>query len=279
MAASLCLGGVAALAPQLMCADLQPAAIAAFDQYVRATEDRIDRELKRPGQFLYVEGLADPERKQVLAMLKSGGIFMAKLTTHDPHGPELDVPDAMIHHWLGAVFIPGATLPQTLAAVQDYNHHQDFYKPDVLQSKLLSHEGNDFKVYYRLQKKKIITVILNTDHDVHYFPVDDTHCYSRSYSTRIAEVENAGTPKEHEKPIGHDGGFLWRLDSYWRFEQKDGGVYVECESVSLTRDIPEGLGWLIRPFVTSVPKESLQSTLNSTRLAVQARMRAAETKQ
>ena len=69
-------------------------------------------------------------------------------------------------------------------------------------------------------------------------------------------------------PEGHDGGYLWRMNTYWRFEERDGGVYVQCESISLTRDIPRGLGWLIEPFVTSIPRESLQDTLGNTRLAV-----------
>ena len=107
-----------------------------------------------------------------------------------------------------------------------------------------------------------------------YFPLDATHCYSRSVATRIAEVVNPAQPDEHEKPVGHDGGFLWRLNSYWRFEEKDGGVYVEVESISLTRDIPMGLGWLIKPFVTSIPRESLQMTLGSTRSAAEARLDA-----
>ena len=133
-----------------------------------------------------------------------------------------------------------------------------------------AHQGNDFKIYYRLRKKKVITVTLNTYHDVHYFPVDSRRWYSRSYSTRIAEVANADTPNEREKPVGHDGGFLWRINSYWKFEEKDGGVYIECESISLTRDIPTGLGWLIKPFVTSIPKESLEMTMGSTRAALAA---------
>ena len=100
--------------------------------------------------------------------------------------------------------------------------------------------------------------------------MDSRRWYSRSYSTRIAEVANADTPNEHEKPLGHDGGFLWRINSYWKFEEKDGGVYIECESISLTRDIPTGLGWLIKPFITSIPKESLEMTMGSTRAALAA---------
>jgi hypothetical protein len=100
--------------------------------------------------------------------------------------------------------------------------------------------------------------------------VDSKHWYCRSYSTRIAEVVDAGTANEREKPIGHDRGFLWRINSYWKFEEKDGGVYIECESISLTRDIPTGLGWLIKPFVTSIPKDSLRMTMDSTRAALEA---------
>ncbi len=257
--------------PEVMSADLTPKTLEAFERYVQATEARINKELARRGEFLYVEGLPEPQRSQALAKLKRGNVYMERLRTLDASGRRIEAPDGIIHHWMGAVFIPGVTLPQTLALVEDYDHHQDIYKPEVVRSKLLSRSGNDFKIFYRLRKKKVITVTLNTQHDVRYFPVDATHCYSRSYSTRIAEVADADTPQEHEKPIGHDGGFLWRMNSYWRFEQKDGGVYVECESVSLTRDIPTGLGWLIKPFITGIPRESLLMTMNSTRSALLAR--------
>jgi hypothetical protein len=136
---------------------------------------------------------------------------------------------------------------------------------------LIRRDGNDFQIFYRLREKKVITVTLNTNHDVRYFPIDATHCRSRSSATRIAEVGGAGGPGEYEKPIGHDGGFLWRMNSDWRFEEQDGGVYVETESISLTRDIPTGFGWIVKPFVTSIPRESLLMTLGSTRSAVEAR--------
>ena len=87
-------------------------------------------------------------------------------------------------------------------------------------------------------------------------------------STRLAEVDDAGLPSEREKPIGHDGGYLWRLNMYWRFLERDGGTYVQCESVLLTRRIPSGLGWIVRPFVTSLPRESLEFTLETTRRAL-----------
>jgi hypothetical protein len=256
--------------PEVMSAELASKTVEAFDRYVQLTEARINGEVSQTDKFLYLDGLAPPRRSEVLAALKRGEIFMEPLQTLDASGQKMEAPDAIIHHWLGAVFVPGANLQQTIALMQDYNRHQDIYKPEVVRSLLLSRTGNDFQIYYRLRKKKVITVTLNTYHDVHYFPLDPTRWYSRSYSTRIAEVVNADTPNEHEKPVGHDGGFLWRINSYWKFEEKDGGVYIECESISLTRDIPTGLGWLIKPFVTSIPKESLEMTMGSTRSALAA---------
>jgi hypothetical protein len=256
-----------------MAVDLEPKAVEAFIRYALATEARIDKELTRPGAFLYLEGLPEPKRSETLAILQKGNIYMDRLETRDPSGSSIEAPGGLIHHWIGAVFIPGATLRQVLDLVQDYDHHQDVYKPEVVRSRLIRHEGNDFQIYYRLMKKKVITVTLNTNHDVQYFPMDSTHCRSRSVATRIAEVADPDQPGEHEKPIGHDGGFLWRLNSYWRFEEKEGGVYVEVESISLTRDIPTGLGWLISPFVTSIPRESLLMTLGSTRSAVEAEIK------
>jgi hypothetical protein len=250
--------------------ELKPETLQAFNRYVQLTEARINQEVSTPEKFLYVDGYPPAHRSQALAALQRGEVFMERLQTTDPSGRTIEAPGGMIHHWLGAVFVPGATLQQTLALAEDYNHHQDIYKPEVVRSRLLSRQDNDFRIYYRLRKKKVITVTLDTDHDVHYFQVDSTHWYSRSYSTRIAEVADAGTPNEREKPVGHDGGFLWRINSYWKFEEKDGGAYIECESISLTRDIPTGLGWLIKPFITGIPKDSLLMTMDSTRAALEA---------
>ena len=264
----LAVGILGTQAPRMMGAELRQKTVEAYDKYVQLTEARINGEVSPTDKFLYVDGLPPARRSQVLAALQRGDVFMERLQTLDASGHKLEAPQAIIHHWLGAVFVPGASLRETLALLRDYNHHQDIYKPEVVRSRLLTHQGNDFTIYYRLRKKKVITITLNTNHDVHYFPVDSSRWYSRSYSTRIAEVENADTPNEREKPIGHDGGFLWRINSYWKFQEKDGGIYIECESISLTRDIPTGLGWLIKPFVTSIPKESLEMTMGSTRAAL-----------
>jgi hypothetical protein len=187
-------------------------------------------------------------------------------------GKKIQVPGGLIHHWIGTVFIPGATLAQTLALEEDYDHHQDFFRPDVTRSKVLRHEGSDFVVQLRFYKKKIITTVLDTEHHVHYRAVDSTKEWSRSYTTRIQEVVDPGESGERLEQEGHDRGFLWRMNTYWRFEEKDGGTYVESQSVSLTRDIPTGLGWLVGPMVNSIPRESLTFTLATTRTAVLGRI-------
>jgi hypothetical protein len=120
----------------------------------------------------------------------------------------------------------------------------------------------------RLRKKTIVTVTLDTTYQVHYVALDNVRAYSSSYSTRIAEVEHAGEPNEHEKPVGNDTGYMWRLNSYWRYWQRDGGVYIQLEAISLSRDIPTGLGWIASPFIKSMPRASLVFTLSHTRDAL-----------
>jgi hypothetical protein len=247
--------------------ELRPEAAQGFDQYVRLTERRMQGELAPGGVFLWVDGLPEPRRSEAYARLQRGEVISARLQTANPSGHS-STPGALIHHWVGTVFIPGVSLVQVLAVVQDYDHHAEYYKPEVAQSKTVERTGDDFKVHYRLRKKKIITIILDTDYDVHRHSLDATRAYSNSLSTRIAQVENAGGPDEHELPPGKDGGFLWRLNSYWRYFESGRGVYVQCEAISLTRDIPAGLNWLVGSFVESVPKESLEFTLHSTSSAV-----------
>lgn len=254
-------------------AELQPQTVEAFNRYVQLTERQVNGELLRPEPYLWIDGLPENRRAAAYAQLRGGKIVIERLETLD-HGKQIPVPDGMIHHWTGTVFIPGATLAQTLALEEDYDHHQDYFRPDVVSSKILRHSGNQFLVRLRFLKKKVLTTVLDTDHEVHYNIVDSTRAWSRSYTTRIQEVDNAGKPDERLEPEGHDRGFLWRMNTYWRFEEKDRGTYVECQSISLTRDIPTGLGWMIGPFVMSVPRESLTFTLATTRTAVLQRIAA-----
>src|SRR5262249_39809425 len=187
------------------------------------------------------------------------------------NGKVIACPGCLVHHWVAVIFIPGARVDDVLNVLEDYDRHATYFAPDVERSKTLSREGDDFRVFLRFRRHKVITVVLNTEHDVHYFRDASNRAHSRSSATRIAEVASAGKPDEKEKTPGDDGGFLWGMETWWRMEERDGGVYVQSEVASLTRDIPTGLGWLIGPFVTTIPRESLTFTLEATRKAVQAR--------
>jgi hypothetical protein len=252
-------------------ADLTPWAIAAFDHYMDLTQAKFESQIAQREPFLWIEGLPEARRSAAEAQLREGKVVIERLETLD-HGKAIPVPSGMIHHWIGTVFIPGATLEETLAFEEDYEHNQVDFHPDVMRSRILSHQGDDFLVELVFHKKKVITSVLDTDHEIHYVRLDATHAWSRSRTTRIQEVENPGERDERLAPEGHDHGFLWRMDTFWRFEQKDGGTYVECQSISLTRDIPTGLAWMIESFVTSIPRESLTFTLTTTRRAVLQRM-------
>lgn len=247
-------------------ADLKPETAAAFEHYVAVSEQR----MANGSSFLWIDDQPAENREHLYAQLKNGQIITERLETLEA-GKPLVVPSGLVHHWMGTVFIAGATLPQLLQFLQNYAGQYKFYAPDVERSRLLERDGDHFRVFLRLRKTKVVTVVLNTEYDVNYSRPDPVRALSRSYSTRIAEVENAGTSAEREKPVGHDGGFLWRLNSYWRFLQRDGGTYVQLEAISLTRNIPAGLGWLVRPFITSIPKQSLVFTLDHTRSGVRER--------
>jgi hypothetical protein len=241
-------------------ADLQPETVAAFDRYVRATERRMDG----AAPYLWVDTLGEARRREALAALRRGELVIEPLETRE-QGKAIDVPDGLIHHWIGVVFVPRGTVDGAVALLQDYDRHAQVYAPTVARSKTLARNGDAFKVHLRFMMKKGITVVTNTEHEARFTRDGPDRAQSRIHSTRIAEVEEPGTPKEREKPIGRDGGYLWRLNSYWRFVERDGGVYVQCESITLTRGIPTGFGWLVRPFVTSIPRESLAFTLETTR--------------
>jgi hypothetical protein len=252
---------VAVLAACAASAQPKLATAAAFDRYIAEAEIRILQQRASADTFLTVDSLPAAQRPATHSRLRQGEIVIEKRADTPK-----EIPGGLIHDWIGTVLIPGATVAEVLASVRDYDRLTRHYSPDVMQSRVISQSGDDFHIFMRLRKQKVITVVLDTEYDVHYARIDDAHQYSVSRSTRVTEIADPGTPTEH--PVTQDHGFMWRLNSYWAFEQVNDGVLVECEAISLTRDVPTGLGWLIGPFVHSIPKESLQFTLNATRVAV-----------
>ena len=260
---------VVAAAPFLAAAELKSATVAAFDRYVRATEARMSPELQDESRFLHVDGLPEAERRHHAAELAAGRLVIERLQSRED-GKEIDVPDGLIHHWVGVIFVPRGTAAAAVALLQDYNRPADIFKPAIDRSRVLEHDGDRYRVFMRFFMKKVVSVTIDSEHEARFTRASPSRAYSRVVSTRVQEVEHAGTPQEHQLPIGNDGGYLWRINSYWRFLERDGGVYVQCESITLSRDIPFGLHWIVGPFVTSIPRESLTFTLETVRRVLAA---------
>jgi hypothetical protein len=265
-----CPSARAAIAADPATVKLREETNAAFQRYLQLTEARNAEELKRGSGFLWVDALPETGRAAAYAGLKRGEVKMEKLETRES-GEPIRCPGGMIHQWVGLIFVPGAKLDDVLAILEDYDRHSTYYAPDVERSRIESRDGDHFRVFLRFRRHKVITVVLNTEHDVQYYRDSPERAHSRSSAVWIDEVENPGKSDEREKTPGDDGGFLWRMETWWRMEERDGGVYVQSEVASLTRNIPAGLGWLIGPFVTSIPRDSLTFTLEATRKAVVAR--------
>jgi len=251
----------------LHAADLQTNTAIAFDRYVRLTELRLDDERRAAAPFLWVEALPGPEKQDVERQLHRGDVVIRRLETKDA-GRAVDIPGGLCHHWIGTVFVQHAKLDQVVALMQAYDSYHEIYRPAVRRSRLVSRDGDHFVVSLQLFMKKVVSVVLNTQYDVRYVRISATRAQVRSTATRIAEVDDADSGDEREKPIGHDNGFLWRFNNYCALEERDGGTYVQCESVSLSRSIPTGFGWLVGPFVSSVPQQSLEFTLTTMRNAL-----------
>ncbi len=251
----------------LVSADLKPPTVQAWDDYVRAVETRVERELQTTKPFLVLERLPQAEQQKAAASLKSGAVFITQVPGPELRGPKPKIPDGLVHHWLGVVQIPGVRVNDVLVFVQRYDESPRFFK-DAIASKLVQRNGDEFEVFLKLRRQKVVTVFYNTSHRVVYRRLGSTHAASRSVTERIAELEDAGTPSEREKPVGHDSGYLWRLNSYWRFVETGDGVTVECESISLSRDIPLGFGWILGGIVDGIARESVEGTLGSIKKGV-----------
>ena len=228
----------------------------AFQAYV-VKEETAMRDGMDP--FLWID--AEPKRAAEIAQGKVLAQFWSG-------SKPVHVPQGLIHDWIGAAFIPSANIAQVITTVQDYDNHKALYRPDVMDSKLLAADGNDFKIFLRFLKKKVISVVLDTEHDVRYSQISATRWTCCSHTSRISEVQNAGAKDEKILPPDTGHGFLWRLNSYWKFEEQAGGVSIECRAISLTRDVPTGLAWIIDPIIRKLPMESLIHTLKATRKAL-----------
>jgi putative flippase GtrA len=246
-------------------AKLQPKTVAGFAKYAAAVEARRDKAIASHEPFLDFERHSTSEQARIMATLRRGEVYVERAAVaRDHRSNEIPVDGGLINHWRGTAFVPNVTLDNLLKVLQEPQsdkHKQE----DVISSRVVSRDGNSQKVFLRLRRTKFVTVVYDTEYDVDYRRLSPDRALSNSISTKVVEIENAGTPSERALPEGDDHGYMWRLNSYWRYKQIDGGVLVEIESLTLSRDLPAIIGSLIRPIITSTARESMTRTLASVR--------------
>lgn len=219
-----------AAAAFLPAAELKPETAAAFERYVKLTEEAMQAR-STPQNFLWID--QRPKEKTMAWMSQS---FVIPQETLD-HGEKIEVPDGSIQHWLGVTYLELATLERVRDTLLDYADYKYFFKEQVVESKLVKREDPRFDAFLRLHKKQITQIALNVDLTAEYKTLDPKHGTIMSRSTRISEAQRSGKKDtdEKEQSSENQNGYLWRLNIYWRLEQADVGVFVELETISLSR--------------------------------------------
>ncbi len=232
-----------------------PAALAAFNSYVAKLELRLAQQHTSEQEF--VAGLDAGNTTR----LRRGEPAIERLSPAEAVQTPVG---AMLHHWRGTAFVQGANAADFERLMKNFKVYPQVFSPQIVQAQILTQRGDHLQATMRVRQRHVITVVMDTVYDIEYGRLDARHGYSSPRSVRIAEIDAVGTPNERALGPGEEHGFLWRLNTYWTYEERDGGLYMQIESASLTRAIPRGLGWAIAPFVESVPRDSLEFTLRAT---------------
>jgi hypothetical protein len=247
--------------PAVPDARLTAEAIAGWRAYVAAVDgDRDDRD--RRG-VAFVAGELRPDAAGWRDRLRTGEVIIEQVDPPRTGDGDVEVPSADVHHWRGTIFIPGISAHGLVDAIE--RDGPDTRQDDVLDARILERRPGWQRVFLRVRRSKVVTVIYNTEHVVRFARPAPDRAGSTTTATRIAEIEHAGTPEERERTPGHDRGFLWRWNASWRYLDTPGGVLVECESLSLSRETPMLVRYLVAPMVRSTAREAMGTTLEALR--------------
>lgn len=243
-------------------AELNQQALVAWENYVASVKLRMQDRLKGKSAFLWIE--EDPTRRR---RLNSGQIVISPAGNNHP----LPVPHGLIHHWIGAVFVPGATIQDLAAVVGDYGRYNEIYRPSIVKAELLDSAGDaqKFSILW-VQKVLLVTAAFYTELDSNYFALGSRQGYMAFSTTRVQQIENYGERDERRLVPDEGSGYLWRLFSFARFEERDGGLYLELEVIGLSKDLPGALRLLLKPILDRLPRQLLTAKLDQTRQAIRS---------
>lgn len=237
---------------------LKPQTIADFQAYTQHVEMDLNNRWNGKGTFQQIDQDATARAK-----VMDGEVWIQAELQPNPRA----ISDGLIHDWYGAIYIPNSSLARVLSVLQDFDHHAAIY-PHVIKSRLIKRDGNDVTGYWRLEQKgEMLPAVFDVVQTVHYKQIAPDKWVSVCHANDIQAVEGEGSSKERTLPPGEGIGLMWRLYSYWSLRQVGNGVLAECRTVSLSRGVPSGVAWMIRPFINTIPRDSMESTLQNTRKA------------
>jgi hypothetical protein len=244
--------------------ELKPETLQTWEAYVQKATQALKARAERSGPFLLLEEHADR-----MAQVRAGEIAVWPVSETNP----IKVPSGLIHDWIGAAFIPGARMDDVLGVVRNYSRYKDIYNPGVLDAKLLKQTSTEDRFSLMVRNGSYFSkTAIDGDFQSSFFRVDDRRWYSVSCSTRVQEVENYRRPGEHVLPPDEGHGYIWRMCGLSQLEERDGGVYVNEETLALSRDVPAGLRWVAGPIIRRVSREMLATSMEKSRTAVGAKV-------
>jgi hypothetical protein len=252
---------IASVAARRTLAEPTPEATAAFNSYVTQIEARLA--LQHRSQDAFLSPISSATASAIDSARQSDLLQGEPVIENVVPATSVDLPGALLHHWRGTAFVPGGNVAGFERLLKDFDAYPQRFFPQVLQAKVLTQNRDRLQASMRVRQKHVLTVVFDTTYDIAFGQLDAQHGYSISRSVRIAEIGSPGTAAEHTLDASAEHGFLWRQNTYWSYEERDGGLYIQVESLSLSRSIPAGLGWALRTYVDTVPRESLEFTLLS----------------
>jgi hypothetical protein len=264
---ALALAVLCALGVTIVAAELKAPTLAAFDRYVALSEARMTAEAVQPSTWLWIDRLPPDARTRAAAELRAGQVVVEKLETKDK-GQSIPVPDGLIHHWIGTVLMPGVTVDHVIGFIREYQGYPAAFGPMIRSAKVEFEDADHYRVAMRTETHKVITVVLDAQYDVDYRQVGPSRVFVKTSAHDVKEIDSPGTTSERATPAETGRGYVWRINTYCSFDGRPEGTYEQCESISLSRGLPFGIGWMISPFVTSVPRETLEFTLGHVRAAL-----------
>ena len=117
--------------------ELMQETLTAWAAYMRGANLHLEERLNKNSPFLWIDEAPDRSRR-----VRQVGFLISLMGETNPE----IVPNGLIHHWIGAMFVAKATIGDGLSVARDYDRYKEFYGPTVINSKLIARNGANYTV-------------------------------------------------------------------------------------------------------------------------------------